>query len=108
MKVKVKANQYLFIYDKEINAALDPNYIVKNVKVRKIIAIKFEIHAWNMLASINFIRIWDYFYQLQNVYLIAEKKSEVSTPKNWKCGLDKFMIASLRTEKFKFGDNLLK
>ena len=42
------------------------------------------------------------------MYLIGLKKPEVSTPKNRKRGPDKWMIASPRTGKSKFGDSPLE
>lgn len=45
---------------------------------------------------------------MQSVYLIAENKPEVSTPKNQKHDPDEFMIALLKTKKFKFDNSLLE
>lgn len=57
LKVKVKADQYSFIYDEKIDAVLDLGYTVKNMKIKKTVAIKFQMHVQNMPVLANFIKV---------------------------------------------------
>lgn len=71
-------------------------------------AVEFQIHSRNFATANDPDGTRDYGFRLQSVYLVHEKKPDVSTPKNRKCGPDEWLVSPPRTRKSKFGENLLE
>ncbi|MCJ1260686.1 hypothetical protein MMC22_000548 [Lobaria immixta] len=89
-------------------AATDILNAVADFKTEVTVAVKFQIHSRNFAIANDPDGTRDYEFHWQNVYLVQEKKPDVSTPKNRKRGPDVWLASPPRTRKSKFGENLLE
>lgn len=82
------AKCYPFAYDGITNTAPDPGNNVANSKTGKTMAVEFQIESRNFATESDPEGTCDYAFRLQSVYLVEEKKRDVSSPKNRKRGPD--------------------